>query len=290
MRIARGPLSPRPGLRINRALEPARSIRQHAPVREGQRRGVRRAPSSAPLVYWWLRSRVAELLCFFHARGIERRVARALRHVEQVTFAQVGSNDGVRGDPLRRLVLRHPDWTGVFAEPIPALYEQLVRSYPSGPGLHFEPVAVARESGRRRMFALSSDAADALGGRLPSWHDQIASLDAEHLITHLGERVRPYLVAHEVECVQLAELLARAGLSRIDLLHLDAEGADGEILAGLDLEDAAPSVIVFEHAHLPTEELRALREGLGAAGYRLSRHGGDTLAVRLARRRAAALP
>jgi FkbM family methyltransferase len=254
---------------------------KHESVLEPVLDPLRRAPPGALRAYWALRSRVAEGLAAFHSRAIARRIARALHGQSRVCFAQVGSNDGVRGDPLRPLVLAHPGWTGVFAEPVPELFAQLVRNYPADPRLQFERVAVGKAPGRCRVFTVSREAERALGG-LPSWYDQVGSMDPEHVVRLLTERVRPFLVAHDVERIPLAELLARAGLPRIDLLHVDAEGADHEIVGQLDLGRDEPVVVLFEHAHLSPGQRREASEWLRAAGYRLSRHGGDTLAVRAA--------
>jgi FkbM family methyltransferase len=249
-------------------------------VGEGIRERLRRAPPRAPRAYWGLRSRLAALAAGLHARAIARRIERALAGRAGVRFAQIGSNDGLRGDPLRRLVLRSPGWRGVFAEPLPDAFARLRSHYPEEPRLHFAPVAVAAQPGARRLYAVSPEAPRALGGRLPSWYDQLGSLDPEHAVRQLGERIRPWLVAHEVECVRLAGLLARAGLDGLDLLHVDAEGADAEILGQLDLAARPPAVVLFEHAHLTEAAARTLDARLRAAGYTLSRHGGDTLAVR----------
>jgi len=239
-----------------------------------------RPPRGAPRAYWAARSRIGVGLAWLHARVVSRRIARALRGRRRVCFAQIGSNDGVRGDPLRRLVLANPEWTGVFAEPVPELFARLRRNYPDAGRLRFQQFAVAAKTGRRSLFTVSARASDALGGRLPSWYDQLGSFDAEHLVAHLGERIRPFLVAHPVECVSLAELLARSGLGPVDLLHVDAEGSDDEVVAQLDLAAHPPSVVLFEHAHLRPAARRELAERLRSAGYRLSRHGGDTLALR----------
>jgi FkbM family methyltransferase len=271
---ARDPLQPG---RLERAPE----IRQHAGVlSEAMRARLMRPPRGAPRAYWAARSRIGVGLAWLHGRVVSRRIARALRGRRGVCFAQIGSNDGVRGDPLRRLVLANPEWTGVFAEPVPELFARLRSNYPDARRLRFQQVAVAAKTGRRSLFTVSAHASRALGGRLPSWYDQLGSFDAEHLVAHLGKRIRPFLVAHDVECVSLAELLARSGLGPVDLLHVDAEGSDHEILAQLDLAAHPPSVVLFEHAHLRPEARRALAERLRSAGYRLSRHGGDTLALR----------
>jgi FkbM family methyltransferase len=261
-------------------LESVPEIRQHAGVLEGIRARLRRPPPGASPAYWAARSRIAAGVAGFHGRVVSWRIARALRGRRRIRFAQIGSNDGVRGDPLRRLVLANPGWTGVFAEPVPELFARLRSNYPDARRLSFQQVAVATESGRRSLFAVSSHAARALGGRLPGWYDQLGSFDPEHLVAHLGERIRPFLVAHDVECVSLAELLARSGLGAVDLLHVDAEGSDHEVLAQLDLAAHPPSVVLFEHAHLGPEACRAAEHRLRSAGYRLSRHGGDTLALR----------
>jgi FkbM family methyltransferase len=205
----------------------------------------------------------------------------ALEHAEDVFFVQVGSNDGVQGDPLHPLIRTHPEWRGLFIEPVPYLFERLRRNYARLPSARnrfsFENVAIASEPGRRPFFYVS-ERARAREDELPIWCEQLGSFNREHILSHLEGRLAPHIVERDVECATLGQVLARNRVERLDLLHIDTEGYDYEVLLQLDWQRWRPRVIVFEVIHLP-EQLRAQAAAmLRSEGYRLSILAHDLLA------------
>jgi len=72
-----------------------------------------------------------------------RRVTRTLGHrspgycplkeftrdLKEIAFLQIGSNDGIGGDPLREFIVGSANWHGVFVEPVPQMFAQLRRNY-----------------------------------------------------------------------------------------------------------------------------------------------------------------
>ena len=68
---------------------------------------------------------------------------------------------------------------------------------------------------------------------------------------------------------RLDGLIAEAGLDRIDLLKIDVEGAESEVLAGIDLNRLRPRVLVIEAVNpaTPGTEPAPWEAVLAAAGY-----------------------
>jgi hypothetical protein len=61
--------------------------------------------------------------------SITRRIRRALRRRPNVFFVQVGSNDGLHGDPSRPLIYNDIRFSGIFIEPLSAVFERLKSNY-----------------------------------------------------------------------------------------------------------------------------------------------------------------
>jgi hypothetical protein len=66
----------------------------------------------------------------------------------------------------------------------------------------------------------------------------------------------------------------------MDLLAIDAEGAEAKILRAFDLRSALPHVILFEHVHLEEEELRTILQHLKALRFDLDFEGLDVTCTR----------
>lgn len=204
--------------------------------------------------------------CVIHALLVSKPLVR---------FIQIGSNDGAINDPLWTF-RSYANWNGVLVEPMDPAFGRLSRNYaPWKDRFVLVHAAVATETGPRRMYHfLESEA-------LREDHDQLASLDPEHLERH-SHRFKPggaVVVASEVECLTFEDLLETHGVKAPDLLHVDAEGWDAAILGQVDLVHEPPAVLLYEHINLGAEERTELHARLEATGYETLEVGSDTLAV-----------
>jgi hypothetical protein len=105
-------------------------------------------------------------------------------------------------------------------------------------------------------------------------------------------RLRHRLFRDDIDCVIFAllvslrltfrQLCEKHNVSRLDLLHIDAEGADAEILEQVDFRKYQPSVVLYEHNHLSEGDQENVNQMLDRAGYTCVRIRIDTLAVRRA--------
>jgi FkbM family methyltransferase len=204
-------------------------------------------------------------------------------------FVQVGSNDGVRGDPLHHAIKTNPQWRGIFIEPLEDVFQRLVANYPNDGRFSFEQIAISDSNGEQWFYYVSHETVRELN--LPDAAQGFGSLNRDHVLNHLGQakEFAPALFAKEpgaymsrkrVSCETLTSLLDRHRVSRIDVFHTDAESHDYRIIQQLDFERFRPKLILYEHANLGADA-QAARSFLSAKGYRLVSCGSlDTMAVR----------
>lgn len=207
------------------------------------------------------------------AASVTDRVLSALhRDFDPVRFVQVGSNDADHGDPLRACI-RAGGWTGCMIEPVPYVYERLVRKWRDVECVSFINCAIDEVAGVRDFFFLERS-----DDPLPPWYDQLGSFHLENILKHrehisdIDRRVRSIAV----ECRSVADVVA----DDVNVFHCDVEGHDHRIVNALLDSGRRPEVILFEHIHLPAGELNSLLTRLDRAGYAWVEDGHNTLAVR----------
>lgn len=211
---------------------------------------------------------------------MENQIRRIFKGLDDAFVLQVGSHDGVSNDPLHALFCDNPAWSGILVEPVPHLFARLCLTYRREPRLICENIAIAAQSGYLPFYFTVEGAHIPPNGTLPHWHDQLGSFRKEHILKHLDGTLAPLIRCLHVECLTLEDLFARHRVERLDLVHIDAEGADYMVLSQLDLRRLTPRVVIYEHEHLSPAERNSASAFLRAHGYSLSSHGFDTLAQR----------
>jgi FkbM family methyltransferase len=209
----------------------------------------------------------------FRLRGLISRTAKHRKN--DFYFVQIGSNDGKKGDPIHEFVKKYK-WQGLLVEPVPSIFKRLQENYKGYQGLNFENVAIAQEEGLRSFYRLKEND----NPSMPVWYDQLGSFNKEVIQKHRSQipNLDKYLIEEEVRCIPFMALLKKHSVSRIDLLHIDAEGYDYEIIKMIDFTKVKPAAILYEHRHLSEEDKNECTELLKAHGYKLSIVGADTFA------------
>jgi FkbM family methyltransferase len=193
-----------------------------------------------------------------------------------VTFVQVGANDGVFGDPLRAYITSYP-WRGILVEPQPDVFARLVENYKScADRLIFENVAISSD---KSEFVLYKAPAGLVADGI--YASSVASTNPVTIARQL--KISPKQLEKIVTpSLTLDELLAKHGLSHIQILQIDAEGYDWQVLRSLSLESSTPSIIQFETGHLTNAECNKAVEHLTNHGYEIYWGGyqGDAVALK----------
>ena len=171
---------------------------------------------------------------------------------EEINIVQIGSNDGVSGDPINRLIKEKSKWNALFVEPIPYLFNKLKNNYGPDPRFSFENVAI--NDGYEQVFYSIKEEAKSYIPNLPFWYDQLGSFDKENILKHLDGVLEPYIEETVLPGITLEQLFKRNNIHDLSLLHIDTEGYDWKILSQLDLSRFNPKIILFEQRHLTKTE------------------------------------
>lgn len=212
---------------------------------------------------------------------VERQVALG----ERPYVVQIGANDGTTMDPLHRLLERHA-LPGLMVEPQPAAFARLRANRGHLPGLSFEQALIGTEDGHATLYVLRPDT------NLPEWLGQAASMDRNQLFCVLDAHLRSVGQPRPAAALQamiepvrlpsltMRSLLARHGVTRVDLLVLDTMGHDHALLRSFPFDLVEPAIIQFEHRLITRPEHEDCIRLLGGRGYSLCNVDMDTVAVR----------
>ena len=193
---------------------------------------------------------------------------------DALRFVQIGANNGIDGDPLRRYIVKHP-WRGVLVEPQPNIFALLTANYAEcAERLAFENVAISR-GGSLVLYLPPKDwPRDADG---VTYVSGVPSVLARQI-----DVPESTLTRIEVPAMTLDTLFAKHGIEQLDLLQIDTEGFDWEVLQTIDLTRFKPAIIHIETGHLSRDALAKVAARLTEADYLFYYGGwqGDSVAMR----------
>lgn len=238
---------------------------------------------------------VADAVARRYAKG-PHPITRALTLLstrDHFTLIQIGAYRGDSdNDPLCRFLRRifdplSPEYNrrarAVLVEPWPSHFDALCANYAHLSGVQFVEAAITRVSGPVSFGGL--DGAD-IPLELPNWVPQLGSLDPERRIAQLGTVehqpavmafVKAHTVMRTVRGLSYADLLRESDVAsgEVDLVQIDAEGADYDILTSIDFRISRPAFVNYESTLLGRNTGRALRRML-RYGYRPMPYFQDT--------------
>jgi FkbM family methyltransferase len=194
---------------------------------------------------------------------IDRFLDQYSRVHRGLSFVQIGSSDGVFGDPIHTYIVRDK-WTGLLVEPIPQVFELLQYSYRGNTLLKFENCAVGPETGIAPFYLPPLEA---------FWRHYGASQRSSF-------HKREGYVKVDIRVLSFPKLLESHGIDKVQLIHTDTEGYDFEILKNVDFDRYGTEVVLFEHVHLGNS-LNECYSTLQRWGFTLIKGDQDTLAHRI---------
>ena len=192
-----------------------------------------------------------------------------LLDLPNVTFLQIGANDGKTGDLLYDCK-RQRNWQGVLLEPQPTVFTLLEKNFPEDRYTLLN-AAMSKESGVATLFQIKDSEA--------RWANGLASFKKESILAHFESGYIPRKLSEEgiriddakdysdcilekdVKTISFSDLIEKDYFPAYDAILIDVEGYDFEILKMLDLEDPILQFIIFEFKHLSQTD-RAAAEDL----------------------------
>lgn len=210
----------------------------------------------------------------FIQQEFDRATELYLSKLTTGTILQVGANDGVAIDPVRKFAVL-PKFTSYLLEPVPYIFERLQKNYHAYPQVKLFQQAITDTGATEQAFYYvkaenDSDMYKSLFGSFSKEH-------VEHFFNN-DKDGNVEIVEEAVSCATLDVFIQAVGIKHIDYLQIDAEGYDLAILKTLNFERIRPDILRFEHVYADKIELAAflrfLKEGYK---YRCYSHGYDTI-------------
>jgi len=201
----------------------------------------------------------------------------------RVDFIQVGANDGLRWDPVRRFILRD-DWRGVLVEPLYPVYKMLIENYAykKRGGLFFENCVVSDQNDEHIDFwSYSNEFLDPLPIEKKLYYLRASSLYRDHVKNFLdkSDNMDNAVVSYKTRCMTLRVLIDKYFPSQqLDLVFVDAEGHDDYVIRTIDFDRCKPKAIFYESHNLGTRS-EELADYLSQKGYDITNLVGDTVAT-----------
>ena len=206
----------------------------------------------------------------------------------QITFLQIGANDGFIYDPLQKFIKRD-NWQGVMLEPQPHVFKAfLVKLHAKRPEIIPINAALSHENGKTFLYTIAFSK--------ERWATGLSSFNKEVLLQKFrdgtiakkaakqGITVPPneedWIEALEINAIAADTLLHKFEGKKINLLAIDTEGFDFEILKMLPLKSMNPEVIIYEEEHFDPETKNACRSYLESLGYTYHQAGRDVYATK----------
>lgn len=180
-------------------------------------------------------------------------------------LVQIGAFDGVTSDPVCGL-LETKRFRAIIVEPQARPFEELKRRYTGREEIILEQALVSSSDGMADLYMPSKVECS-----------QLACMDREHLL-RLG--FSDFEISSvSVKTMSPKTLIVKHRIERLDVLQIDAEGADFRILELFLAAGIRPSIINMETFHLSATDRPALRQRMSALGYQFVDYSLDTLFV-----------
>jgi FkbM family methyltransferase len=193
-----------------------------------------------------------------------------------ITFIQAGAFDGIAGDPLRTLILAHPNWQGALVEPMATAFVQLKTNYAQvTQRLKFFNCAISDRVGTTEMYEINESEIERL--RLPHWSREIASVSESHIKMHFPNA---HVSKHTVPVTRISNVVKACGYKRVDLVVIDVEGHERQIIDDIDFISLGVRVLLFEHKHMTITDEEAVLNRLKSFDFMTRKYGRDTVAYR----------
>lgn len=154
-------------------------------------------------------------------------------------FIEVGAVDGITFS--NTYYFEKLGWRGICFEPHPNQYQQarLFRQ-------NVEQTAICKKDGQIDLY---------ISGSYPDWSSTIKSNDASDKIS--------------VKCKTLNTVVKENKIKRLDLLSIDVEGAEVEVLQGLDFNYLKPKIIIIEFLNKMNQENTEIKKFMQNLPYKL---------------------
>lgn len=180
-------------------------------------------------------------------------------------IVQIGANDGVQNDPLRKYLQTQGNYQAILVEPLNFYYEKLRALYGNREDIKVINAAAGATSFKKNLYYINPEVANSMNGDGPenNWAHGQGSFSYDNVVHWINENkfrgpeyvknIEKYI--DSIECVKIDVIKTSDLLPPNDntLLLIDVQGFEIEVLEGIDWNNA-PDYIVWEDDILSNEK------------------------------------
>lgn len=207
--------------------------------------------------------------------------------IGNVSFIQVGANDGFDHDPIHAFIKRDK-WKGILLEPQKHIYETYLKKlHAKTKDIFTVNAALDKNDTERQMHRISfSNARWATG--LTSFNRSVIEKEIQSgYVARMARKENievpadknAFIISETVRCISPETLLSAHRIDSLDLLQIDTEGFDFEVIKMFEIDRRKPKMIIFEHKHLKQEDFNACMHLLQGNNYLVKQYGMNAVAV-----------
>ena len=205
----------------------------------------------------------------------------SIANKKSVQFIQIGANDGLRWDPVRRFITRD-GWSGILVEPLPQAFTLLKKNYAhiKHNNLVFVNAAISSNNENLHLWSFSESFLNKLSIEDRFFYLRKSSLNKKIVISHLKglDNIDEKIKCFNIKCISINSLVEKFWKhNEIDLIVIDAEGHDANIIRSINFQIICPKAILYESHNLGDDKQR-INGFLKDKGYNVYDLGGDSVA------------
>lgn len=209
----------------------------------------------------------------------------ALAVTKPLNIVQIGANDGKHGDPIYEFVKSAKEHTNIIlVEPVGMVIPHLREHYNYHPSAEIFNCCISWDGTCSvNMYRIKQEYSEYLNTEYgESWPKYrvltgVTTTNKSQLIQWVSENVdiervnitpESVIESFEVDAIQPNQLIAKSqNVNSIDVLQIDAEGADHKIAYSFLEDNLYPSIINIERANITSEPEEEYAEMLVDEGY-----------------------
>ena len=153
------------------------------------------------------------------------------------------------GEFLEEKLAPYINKKNILIEPVFYNFEQLKKKFTSFKNTQFLDCAISNIDEVRSFYYIKQDSISKLGKH---WASAIGSFSKDHILSHKTKRFQVSnedIEANKVESLSFKTFQKKFDIEAIDFLHIDAEGAEFDIMNNIDYQDIDINKIFFEKKH-----------------------------------------
>ncbi len=204
---------------------------------------------------------------------VERFVDKLTKENNFTKIIQVGSNDGITDDYVRKIIKKY-NLTGVLVEPLPGSFKKLRENYKNINNLNLVNKALDKDNKVKKFYQVGDK-------YLNFYHQNInvlSSFNRDHLIKWGINK--KHIESINVECINWTKIFTDYNFEDVQIVCIDTEGYDHILIENLISETKVRPVIVFEWVNIPNIELKKTFSILKKSNYEFMKFQKDIICYR----------